>query len=429
MVLSNTSTKIYKGNILFTKSPYKFTVFNNGFIIVEDGKIQSVCDKLPKKYINFNITDYKDKLIIPGMTDLHCHGPQFRNLGIAMDKELLPWLELYTFPEESKFKDPKYSKMIFSRFIKEVWRQGTTRISVYSTIHKETSMQLMEMFIQSGLGAYIGKVNMDRNVPSYLMETLEDSVRDTEEILIKYSNLSSIVKPIITPRFVPSCTSELMSELGKLSQKFNVPIQSHLSENRGEVKWIQELYPDSSFYGEVYNRFGLFGQSPTLMAHCSYSSEDEMNLMKSNNVIAVHCPASNLNLGSGMMPVRKFINKGILVALGSDISGGHSCSVFKSIVSAVQISKLLWSQSDKKSDFLSLSEAFYMATKAGGSFFGKVGDFEEGYDFDALIIDDSELNFSDFSLEQRLERFIYLGDDRHILHRYVCGNLIDEPVF
>ncbi|MGX4699151.1 amidohydrolase family protein, partial [Clostridioides difficile] len=148
---------------------------------------------------------------------------------------------------------------------------------------------------------------------------------------------------------------------------------------------------------------------------------------RENNVMAVHCPASNFNVGSGAMPIRKLIDNNIRLALGSDISGGHTLSIFKAMVSAIQLSKLYWVNSGKKYNFLSLSEAFYIATKSGGSFFGKVGSFEEGYDFDALIIDDSDLNHDNYSILERLERFIYVGDDRNIIHRYVCGKLIEEP--
>lgn len=425
----DTKIKIFKGNIIFTKTQNEFTTINKGYIVTAYGKVKAVYKELPLEYKNCKILDYGDKLIIPGMNDLHCHAPQFRNLGMAMDKELLPWLNDYTFPEESKFNDINYGQEIYKRFIKEVWKQGTTRIAAFATIHKDTTMLLMDLFKESGLGAYVGKVNMDINCPSYIAETVEDSLKATEEILLKYSNKESLVKPIITPRFVPSCSSKLLEGLGELSIKYSIPVQSHLSENKNEITWVKELYPDSNYYGEVYNRFNLFGQTKTLMAHCSFSSPEEINLMKRNNVMAVHCPSSNLNVGSGMMPIRNFINNGINLAFGSDISGGHTCSLFKTMVYAIEVSKLFWANSNKEIPFLSNSEAFYIATKGGGSFFGKVGSFEEGYDFDALVIDDSELNYDNYTLEQRLERFIYIGDDRNILERYVRGKIIKEPVF
>ncbi|WP_155756259.1 amidohydrolase family protein, partial [Streptobacillus moniliformis] len=129
--------------------------------------------------------------------------------------------------------------------------------------------------------------------PDTLLENTQDSIADTEEIINKYSDTDSIVKPIITPRFIPSCTSELLKGLGDLCLKYNIPIQSHLSENYDEIEWVRSLEPESKFYGDAYNRYNLFGQTPTLMAHCVHCSQDEIDLMRENNVIAVHCPASN----------------------------------------------------------------------------------------------------------------------------------------
>ncbi|MGL5311844.1 MAG: amidohydrolase family protein [Peptostreptococcaceae bacterium] len=422
-------TKLLQGNIIFTKSPTEFTVIEDGFIVIDDGKVKGVYEVHPKEYKNIEVIDYRGKLIIPGMNDLHCHAPQFRNLGISMDKELIPWLNDCTFPEESKYKDVDYATNMYKKFIKEVWKYGTTRIVVFATVHKESSMKLLDLFMESGIGAYVGKVNMDRNCNEELLENLEQSLIDTEEILLKYKDASSIVKPIITPRFIPCCSDELLKGLGELCLKYNVTNQSHMSENLGEIEWVKELHPQCNFYGDAYNKFNLFGQTPTLMAHCVYSSNDEIKLMKENNVVAVHCPDSNMNLASGAMPIRKFLDNGVKVGFGSDISGGHSLSIFNTMISAIQSSKLWWIKSNKEYNFLSLSEAFYLATKGGGSFFGKVGSFEKEYDFDALIIDDKNLNHDDYSLLQRLERFIYLGDDRNIVHRYVCGNIISEPEF
>ena len=421
--------QIYKGNILFTKIKDKFEIIENGFIIVKNGKILDLYKNLPSEYQNFEVIDFSDNLIIPGMNDLHCHAPQFRNLGMAMDKELIPWLDNYTFPEEGKFKSIEYSDKVYKNFIKEVWRHGTTRIAVFATVHKDSSIRLMDLFKQSGLGALVGKVNMNINCTYDLLENTEKSISDTEYILENYYNDDELVNPIITPRFIPSCNSELLKSLGDLAVKYNVPTQSHLSENLGEIDWVKQLQPESEFYGDAYNRFNLFGQTKTLMAHCVYSCDKELELMKKNNVFAVHCPNSNLNLGSGIMPVRKFLDNGINIVLGSDISGGHDLSIFKVMVNAIQCSKLLWVNSNKQVDFLTLSEAFYMATKGGGSFFGKVGSFEKNYDFDALILDDSNLNPESYSLIERLERFIYIGDDRNIIHRYVRGEEISDPKF
>jgi len=415
--------KVIKGNIIFTPSKDNFKVIENGYIVLNKNKVVEVYNKLPEKYCNYEIIDYKDKLIIPGMNDLHCHAPQFRNVGIAMDKELLPWLNDYTFPEELKYNDINYAQKMYSKFVNEIYKNGTTRVAAFATIHKEATKKLMDLFIDAGIGAYVGKVNMDRNTCDTLCENTLDSINDTIEIINQYSNKSHLVKPIITPRFIPTCSENLLDDLGELAIKYNLPVQSHLSENMEEVQWVKELHPDCNFYSKVYDKYKLFGDTPTLMAHCIHLTNDEIELMSKKNVYAVHCPSSNANLASGIMPLRKLLNNNVKVAFGSDISGGHNFSIFKAMVYAIEFSKLLWSY-NKEYDFLSLSEAFYIATKGGGSFFGKVGSFEKDYDFDALVIDDSELNFNNYTLLQRLERFIYIGDDRHIYHRYVNGSLI-----
>jgi len=180
----------------------------------------------------------------------------------------------------------------------------------------------------------------------------------------------------------------------------------------------------------VYEQFGLFGQQPTIMAHCIHNDDAEIALMAQNNIYVAHCPYSNNNLASGIAPVRKFIRSHVAVGLASDIAGGHEVSIARAMVMAVQVSKLKWLESNKQDNFLTIPEAFYLATKGGGSFFGKVGSFEEGYEFDALVIDDSALSGSsgrDYTVEERLNRFIYLGDDRNIAVRYVAGRKIEQP--
>jgi guanine deaminase len=215
--------------------------------------------------------------------------------------------------------------------------------------------------------------------------------------------------------------------MGEMAKQTLLPVQSHLSENKKEIAWVSELEPDSSCYGDAYYRYGLFGQTPTLMAHCCYTDGEELRLMREQHVYAVHCPTSNCNLASGIAPVRKMLQQGINVVLGSDIAGGHHLSMLRVMQYAVQMSKLQYAASDGEYPFLTLSEVFYMATKAGGSFFGKVGSFEAGYAFDALVIDDHSLlphGHITSSLVERLERFVYLGDDRHIQHRFCQGKEI-----
>lgn len=418
--------KIYKAHLLFTKEAKRFEVIENGYIAVDNGRITGVYSQLPAELQDNKVTDFGDRLLIPAMNDMHVHAPQYRNQGIAMDLELLPWLDNYTFPEEMKFCDTGYAELVYRRFVHDLWRFGTMRAVTFATVHRQSTRILMKLFQEAGLGAFVGKVDMNRNCPDALAETVDDAVQDNEALIEEFGDPDALVRPIITPRFIPSCSPEMLQACGILARKYKLPVQSHLSENTGEIKWVKQLEPLSENYGDAYNRYGLFGQTPTLMAHCVWTEGDELQLMKRNGVMVVHCPTSNLNLSSGMAPVRAFLNEGIPVGLGSDISAGHELNMFRIIVYAIQVSKMRYQQ-DKNMSFLTLPEAFWLATKSAGRFFGKVGSFEPGYDFDALLIDDTNLNYDHYNLTQRLERFIYLGDDRNITHRFCHGALIPEP--
>lgn len=422
---------IYKANILFTKQNDYFEVIPNGFVAVRDGIVQGVYSELPADLRYAEVIDYGDRLLIPAMNDLHVHASQYHNQGIAMDMELLPWLENYTFPEEIKYADTNYAKRMYSRFVHDLWRFGTMRTVAFATIHEESTRLLMQLFEKAGMGAFVGKVDMNRNCPAELTEDTNEAMRANEAIIASYRQAnrshSALVNPIVTPRFIPSCTPDMLRACGDLARKYQLPVQSHLSENKNEIKWVQELEPESKFYGDAYYRYSLFGQTPTIMAHCVYSSPEEIELMSRQKVLVAHCPTSNLNVSSGMAPVRTILNAGVRVGLGSDISAGHDLSIFRVMVYAIQVSKMHYRQHQESCPFLTLSEAFYLATKSAGSFFGKVGSFEQGYEFDALLIDDSNLNHGDYSLPQRLERFVYLGDDRNIQLRFCRGKQIAEP--
>lgn len=418
----------YKGHIVYTKNPEKLEISKNSYVIIEDGIVKSICENISDMKVD-DIIDYGDKMIIPGFVDLHFHAPQFPNLGLGLDKELLPWLTDYTFPEEAKFADIEYAKEVFASVIENVWRQGTTRIVFLSSLHKEASILLMDMLNKAGLGAFVGKVNMDRNSPDFLIEDTKQSLIDTEEILKEYSNKYKLVKPIITPRFVPTCTSELMNGLGELAKKYDANIQTHISENTGEVEWVKELHPESRDYIHVYEETGLVN-SKTVLAHCVHNTDKEIEVMSDTGTFAAHCPNANYNLSSGIMPVRKFMQMGVNVGLGTDVGAGHKVSIANVMSQAVQASKMKWLETDKKYDPLTTSEAFYLGTKGGGKFFGKVGSFEVGYEFDALVIDDTGLGVKgERTIEERIQRYIYCGDDRNIVERYVSGNKVSKPVF
>ena len=328
------------------------------------------------------------------MTDLLLHDPQYAFHGMYMDLELLDWLNTVTFPEESRYSDPDYAAKAYTIFADDIKKSATTRASVFGTLHVEASELLMDLMEKTGLRTFIGKVNMDRNGSATLQEkSAVVSVRDTVRWLTDTAGKYENVKPILTPRFTPSCTDELMTGLAEIQRTYCLPVQSHHSENRCEIAWVKDLCPGTSFYGEAYDQFGLFGgeNCPTIMAHCVYSSDAEISLMKKRNVFIAHCPQSNTNLSSGIAPARRYLDEGLHLGLGTDIAGGHSLSMLRAAADAIQVSKLRWRLVDDTLKPLSLEEAFYMATMGGGAFFGKVGSFLEGYEFDALILDDSSL--------------------------------------
>jgi guanine deaminase len=217
-----------------------------------------------------------------------------------------------------------------------------------------------------------------------------------------------------------------MERLSRIQKKYKIPVQSHLSENKSEITWVKDLCPGSKFYGDAYDQFGMFGKpAKTVMAHCVYSTGEEIDLMKKQGVYIAHCPESNTNLSSGIAPVRAYLDQKMNIGLGTDVAAGTGESVFRAMADAISVSKLRWRLVDESIKPVTMEEAFYMGTLGGGSFFGKVGSFIKGYEFDALILDDSSLPHPQpLSLKERLERFIYLSDDRHIKGKFTEGSRI-----
>lgn len=424
-----------------------------------DGKSAGVFEKLPERYAGLPLADYSGRLIVPGLVDLHMHAPQFAFRALGMDLELLDWLEVHAFPEEAKYRDTEYARYAYSLLAGHLKRGPNTRVVVYATVHTPATLLLMDALEESGLVCLAGKVNMDRNCPDYLREdSAAASLDSTREWLAacypqstgnsgqtKYKN----VRPILTPRFIPTCSDELMRGLAEIQKEFSLPVQSHLSENRQEVRWVKELCPAASGYGAAYADFDLFGGldgtgTPAIMAHCVWSDEKEIALMAERGVFIAHCPQSNTNLSSGIAPVRRFLDAGCETGLGSDIAGGAHTSIFRAMSDAIQVSKLRRVLLGENTKAISLEEAFYMGTAGGGAFFGRIaqteadtqadtpgssGSFEPGYDFDALVIDDSELAAPfPLSVRDRLERAVYLSNDQHIQAKYVRGKKINiEP--
>jgi guanine deaminase len=425
---------IVKGNICQTRNAQKLDLYERAFIVCVDGISKGVFDVLPEEYVGLPVYDYGDALIFPGMIDLHVHAPQYAFRGMSMDLELMDWLNRYTFPEEEKYANLDYAEKAYAMFVDALKKGATTRSCIFATQHRYATELLMGKMEESGLISYVGKVNMDREASEALMEQSADISAYTtfgwiNAVKDKFQN----TKPILTPRFIPCCTDKLMEELREIQMAYGIPVQSHLSESKGEIEFVKFLRPENLFYGDVYNEYDLFGKNDdidtdvkTVMAHCVWSTNEEVELMRKNGVFIAHCPASNMNLTSGIAPIRKYMDLGLNIGLGSDVAGGHSLSIFRAIADTIQVSKMYFRMVDEQHKPLLFSEAFYLATKGGGAFFGKVGSFEDGYEFDAVVMDDSVLvHPQEINLAERVERAVYLGlDEKCVTAKYVAGRKI-----
>ena len=418
---------ILKGTFLHTPALGELEIRPNAYLVTDHTTVVGLYDTLPPEYEGQPVTDWGDSLIIPAFTDLHIHAPQIINRGIGYDKELLPWLETYTFPAEARFADAAFADRAWKALLNHLWAVGTLRFSAFATIHRAATWRLMELAERSGLRGLIGKVNMDRNAPDSLREDTAASLADTEELICRSRTELRRTRFILTPRFVPSTTPMLMDGLGVLAERYSLPVQSHLSENRSEVAWVAQLHPDIPTYTQVYADYGLLPRDRTIMAHAIHLSDGEKDLLRDRGIMLAHCPLSNANLSSGIMPLRQNLARGLWCSVASDVAGGHTAAMARSVTATVQTSKLNWLDHPDQSP-LPLAEAFYLATRGPGAFFGDVGAFLPGFDFDALVLRPSPLDtLVERTPFERLEQFLYDGDDRNIAARYCAGSLIPQP--
>ena len=402
------SLTILKGTVVSAPAPGRLEVTEGGHLIAEDGVIRGVFPTLPEQYAGAAVEDHGGDLILQSFADLHLHAPQYPMLGMGMDLPLLDWLNAYAFPTEARFADPDYARQIYRRLARELIENGTTRVCMFSSLHTDATLILMEELERAGVTGYVGKVNMDRNnLPGVLEESTEQSMAETLRWLEGCGRFR-LVKPMLTPRFTPSCSHELMSFLGKLSAERGLPVQSHLSENDREIDLVLQLHPDCRQYWETYAKYGLWNER-TVMAHCVWSDERERSAMREAGVTAVHCADSNQNICSGVAPVRAMLHEGVKVALGSDIAGGDHLHMFDVVASAVRASKARRILDGWQTDFLTVAEGWYLGTSAGAAYFGEQPGFAPGNPLHALVLRDSDLpQPHPLTPAERLERAVYL---------------------
>ncbi|XP_069969713.1 uncharacterized protein [Penaeus vannamei] len=373
------------------------------------------------------------QFMMPGMIDTHIHASQFPNNGVAMDLPLLEWLQTYTFPTEANFSDTLFAREVYSKVVERLLRNGTTTAAYFGTIHLEGSKILADVVHDKGQRALIGKVNMMRNCPEYYREmSVQESIRDTEEFIRYVRSIQSpLVQPIVTPRFAPTCPEDQLASLGQLAAKYGCHIQSHLCETQPECNWVKELFPWAKSYTDVYDSMRLLSEK-SVMAHCIWLTDDEIYTLRERGVGISHCPNSNVSIRSGLCDIRRLLNSGLKVGLGTDCSGGYCPSILDSMRQSLQVSNILALDRDQDYQRITYKEAFRMATLGGAKVLNmedRIGNFEIDKEFDALLIDVSAPGsaidiFSKDTVEDKVQKFIYTGDDRNIARVYVAGHRI-----
>jgi len=411
---------LFHGHILFSKSENELAVFENSWIAVEDGIIQGIYETLPGKLQNCLVQDFGEGVIIPAFSDLHVHAPQYPQRGLAMDMLLYDWLNNYTFPLEARYADMDFARAVYDAFTEDLIENGTFHACIFGTIHPQATGYLLEKLDEKGLSAFVGKVNMDKASPDYLCESAEGSLRDTESFLEKYA-CNKAARPILTPRFAPTCSRELLAGLGRLGKKYQVGLQTHIVESKWEAAQALLDFPEASCDMEIYERAGLLENGPVVAAHFIFPSEEDIRILKQYNGYAVQCPDATVNVIAGIMRNSALAEQGVHLALGSDIAGGHNIGIYSQIARSVQLSKLKWFYEPQENRPITFQEAFYMATRQGGEIFGKVGSFEKGNRFDALVIDGVSDPFLRLDPQQIVERFCYSGTKENIVARYIDG--------
>ncbi|XP_056601032.1 guanine deaminase [Triplophysa dalaica] len=372
------------------------------------------------------------EFLMPGMVDTHIHASQYSYTGTALDLPLLDWLNTYTFPVEAQYEDLDFANNIYTKVVRRTLKNGTTTACYFATIHTDASLLLGELADTFGQRALVGKVCMDCNsaVPHY-KESKDQCKAETDRFIIELLKKGySHVKPVVTPRFAPSCSASLLSELGEIASNNNLHIQSHISENKQEVDIVKKLFQDCKSYTDVYLKHNLL-TNKTVMAHGCYLTDEELKIFHERGSAISHCPNSNISICSGILNVRNVLNHKVKLGLGTDVAGGYSPSILDAIRRALDTSKVLTIQ-DPDHQTLTFEEVFRLATLGGSealSLDDQIGNFVVGKDFDALRVNVCVPGgpidlFPGEGPKVILEKFLNLGDDRNITEVYVAGRRV-----
>jgi guanine deaminase len=399
--------------------------FEDGGIAIKDGRIGALGDfgDIRGKYPDAKIVDHRPHLLMPGLIDPHLHFVQMQVIG-SFGTQLLDWLNRYTFVEEQRFADRTHAKRIAELFLDEMIRQGTTTAAAYCSVHPQSADAFFEASHARNMRMIAGKVMMDRNAPEALTDNAQNG-HDDSEALIRAWHGRGRQHYAITPRFAITSTPEQLEAAGALARRYpDCHVQTHLSENADEIAFTQKLYPAAKDYTDVYARFGLLGPK-SLMGHCIHLTERERDAMAECGSVAVFCPTSNLFLGSGLFDHDGLMSrdKPVRVAVASDIGGGTSYSMLRTLDEGYKVLQL-------RGQTWSPLASFWQATRGNAEALGladKIGTLEPGSDADIIVMDVAATPAMALraerlgTLEEELFVLQTLGDDRAITETYVAG--------
>ncbi len=428
-MMSNTR-KAYRAAILHSLADpavvgveQSYEYFEDGILLIENGKVAQVgaAAELLPKLAGVEITEYRDALITPGFIDTHIHYPQTGMIA-SYGEQLLDWLNTYTFPTERQFEDKAHASDVAAIFLKELLRNGTTTALVFGSVHPQSVDAFFEQADKLNLRMIAGKVLMDRNAPDYLTDTAESGYAESKALIERWHGKGRL-HYAVTPRFAPTSTPEQLELAGKLLGEYpDLYMHTHLSENRKEIEWVKELFPERKGYLDVYDHHKLIGPR-AVFAHGVHLCDDECKRLAETGSAVAFCPTSNLFLGSGLFDLNKLEVHGVRVGLGTDVGAGTSFSQLQSLNEAYKIMQL---QGKKLDPFKSL----YLATLGGANALyldDKLGNFLPGKDADFLVLDYNATPLMSYrmqqakSLEERLFALTMLGDDRAVKETFAAG--------
>jgi len=419
--------KGYHGQVLHYLDENTPCYFADGILVVDTdtGTVQGcgAADEMLQQFKGLDVTSYQNALIMPGMIDTHIHYPQVDVIA-SYGTQLLEWLNNYTFPTELGFADPEVAEETANFFLNELLKNGTTTALVFGTVHKGSVDAFFKVSEKRNTRMICGKVMMDRNAPEGLCDTVESSVADTQELIDEWHGKGRQLYAI-TPRFAITSTPEQLSAAGKLlADNPGVYMQTHLAENKDEVAFVQELFPDSKSYLDVYDQFGLLGER-SIFAHCIYLEDDDYHRMNATGSKISFCPTSNLFIGSGLFKLDDQPAP-VDVSVATDVGGGTSFSMLQTMNEAYKVCQLRGSN-------LAPHRAFHIMTlgnAAALSLDDKIGNFAVGKEADFVVFD---LACTDLmkrrqsickNIEETLFSLMILGDDRAVSETFVAGQSV-----